>query len=80
MNAITLAIEVFESKIIEIRLASQVMPKGSLAELLDHYEARDSELARCLWAIELLHAAHIDNKKAATAEVKTKDSVFANIF
>lgn len=62
MNAITTAIEVFESKIVEIRLTYRAK-MGNTVDL-KAIEVRDEELAQCLWAIETLHAAHIEQVEA----------------
>jgi len=62
MNSITLAIEVFESKATEIRLAyiEQIKTKSSVN--LSEIEERDSAIEKCLWAIETLHEAYIEQK------------------
>lgn len=62
MNSITLAIEVFESKATEIHLAYANKIKTNVCISLEAIEERDEQISKCLWAIETLHAAHIDQK------------------
>lgn len=59
----TQAIKVFEGKVLQIRSDYKVKMLGSTAISLQLIEARDEELAQCLWAIEALHAAHVEAKR-----------------
>ena len=79
MNSITCAIEVFESKIIEVDLAYTGKIQGTLQEKLADIDARDEELGKCLWAIEQLHAAYTESKEIISTRMKIKDKEFTNI-
>ena len=76
MKSITWAIEVFEAKIIEIRLAYRTKGGGTLAEMIEIIAERDEHLAKCLWAIEALDEAY----KGQKADEEVTGSVFSDIF
>ena len=80
MKSITWAIEVFEAKIIEIRLAYRTKGGGTLAEMIEIIAERDEELAKCLWAIEALDDAYKSQKDAELKVKKVTGNVFSDIF